>query len=91
MEKETWIQNVLESSDGMQTATANPYTATRVNAYLNSENTQVKKWQLSLSIVCVLLIFFSVLQTYQNNSAASFAKSDSKMNYSVNYSELYPY
>jgi len=90
MKKETWIQDVLESSKGVKSAMANPFTTTRVLANLTEEQTQIKRWQLSLSVACLLLVLFSVIQINQNDISIDF-ENDTKTSYSVNYSQLYPY
>lgn len=94
MHKEKWIEEVMQSTKGMQPAEANPFLATRVEAKLRQPTASARlslRWiYLSAAAMIILLIMnLSVLQRWRPANTASSGIQDVMQFYGWDNNNLY--
>lgn len=103
MQKEQWINEVLESTQGMQKAEPGPFLFEKVTARIEksklvpieNENTSYFKWRFLIAACIIIVVNVFAIRSYLNNgtspTASEIQNTGSSAENNYNYSTIYSY
>lgn len=99
MEQNKWINEVLESTNGMQKAEPSPFLFEKVTARINAGKTNISKtspavkWAFAMSTVIIIALNVFVISDYTGNNIATSTDNDliSNLSSELGYNKTYNY